>query len=72
MPDLEDDDEWEVEEVKDETLIKRKTSYLVKWKDWPAEYNTWVPEEDMGNAQRAIRAFRKAREAKIKRAKETL
>ena len=69
MPELEDDDEWEIEEVKDELQKKGKTSYLVKWKDWPTEYNTWEPEENMANAQEAIRAFRKARQAK--RAKKT-
>ena len=30
MPELEDDDEWEVEEVKDEHQEKGGTSYLVK------------------------------------------
>ena len=30
MPELEDDDEWEIEEVKDELQKKGKTSYLVK------------------------------------------
>ena len=63
MPELEDDDEWEIEE-KDELQKKGKTSYLVKWKDWPTEYNTWEPEENMANAQEAIRAFRKARQAR--------
>ena len=53
MPELEDDDEWEIEE-KDELQKKGKTSYLVKWKDWPTEYNTWEPEENMANAQEAI------------------
>jgi hypothetical protein len=32
MPDLEDDKEWEVKEVKDKLQQKEKTSYLVKWK----------------------------------------
>jgi chromodomain protein Y len=64
MPDLEDDDEWEVEEIKDEIQKKGKTSYLVKWKGWPTEYNTWEPEEGMNNAQGAIRAFKRAKEAK--------
>jgi hypothetical protein len=30
MPELEDDDEWEIEEVKDELQKKGRTSYLVK------------------------------------------
>ena len=31
MPDLEDDNEWEIEEVKDKAIIKGTTYYLVKW-----------------------------------------
>ena len=30
MPDLENDDEWEVEEVKDEAVMKGQKHYLVK------------------------------------------
>lgn len=60
MPDLEDDpDEWEVEEVRGIRKKEGDTFYLVKWTGWPAEYNQWVAEEDMGNAQRAIASFRK-------------
>jgi hypothetical protein len=59
MPDLEDDDEWEIEEVKDKATIKGTTHYLVKWEGWPTEYNQWIPEEDMGNAQDAIRRHEK-------------
>ena len=50
--------------MKDELQKKGKTSYLVKWKDWPTEYNTWEPEENMANAQEAIQAFKRARQAK--------
>ena len=31
LPDLEEDQEWDVEEVKDKTTINKKTHYLVKW-----------------------------------------
>ena len=64
MPDLEDDDEWEVEEVKDHAVIKGQDHYLVKWVGWPTEYNLWVPETDMENAKEAIQRYRKARKAK--------
>ena len=30
MPDLDDDDKWEVEEVKDEAVMKGQKYYLVK------------------------------------------
>jgi hypothetical protein len=59
MPDLEDDQEWEIEEVKDKTETKGETYYLVKWEGWPTEYNLWIPERDMGNAKEAIQKFEK-------------
>lgn len=61
MPDLEDEDEYEVEEVRDEKEIQDETCFLVKWKGWPAEYNQWIPQEDMTNATEAIAAYRKQR-----------
>lgn len=57
LPDLEDDNEWEIEEVKDKAMIRGTTHYLVKWEGWPTEYNQWIPEKDMGNAQSAIRRY---------------
>ncbi|GFG20831.1 RNA-directed DNA polymerase (Reverse transcriptase) [Aspergillus udagawae] len=59
MPELEDDDEWEVEEVKDNRIIRNEQYYLVKWKDWPSEYNQWVHTDDMTNAQEAIQKYKK-------------
>lgn len=57
MPELEDEDEYEVEEVRDEKLIEGETHFLVKWKGWPSEYNQWVPQEDMENATEAIQSY---------------
>jgi hypothetical protein len=31
LPDLEDEEEFEIEEVKDKAVIQGKTHYLVKW-----------------------------------------
>jgi hypothetical protein len=59
LPDLDDDGEFEVEEVKDKSVIKGQVHYLVKWEGWPTEYNQWIPEEDMENAKGAIRQFEK-------------
>jgi hypothetical protein len=39
MLDLEDDDKWEIEEIKDKATIKGSIHYLVKWEGWLIEYN---------------------------------
>jgi transposase InsO family protein len=59
MPELEDDDEWEVEEVRDEKKFQNELHYLVKWKGWPSEYNQWIPISDMEHAKAAITKFQK-------------
>ena len=59
LPDLDDNDEFEVEEVKDKSVIKGQVYCLVKWEGWPTEYNQQAPEEDMENAKGAIRQFEK-------------
>jgi hypothetical protein len=41
------EDRYEVETVLSKRKYRQKIRYLVKWKGWPAEYNEWVPEEDM-------------------------
>ena len=64
MPDLEDDDEWEIEEIRDKATIKGTTHYLVKWEGWLTEYNQWIPEDDMGNAQKAIQRYEKDKKKK--------
>ena len=50
IPDLKDEDEWEIKEVKDKGVIKNQVHYLVKWEGWPTKYNQWILEQDMGNA----------------------
>lgn len=61
MPSLEDEDEeWEIEEIRDEEVFEDEAYFLVKWKGWPSEFNQWIAEPDMGNAQTAIRKFRAA------------
>jgi hypothetical protein len=65
MPDLEnDDEEWEIEEIKDKAILNKQLHYLIKWTGWPAEYNQWIPEENMANAKDAIRRFEKASKTK--------
>jgi hypothetical protein len=64
VPLADDDQEWEIEEVKDEEIFDDETHFLVKWKDWPSEYNQWIPESGMENAQKSIQDYRKRRRHK--------
>ena len=62
MPELEDDpDEYEVEEVRNKEVVRGQVRYLVKWTGWPSEYNQWVDEADMANAQGKIRSFERTK-----------
>lgn len=54
---VEGDLEYEVDEVVDARRFRRKFQYLVRWKGYSREHDTWVNAEDMGNAQAKIRAF---------------
>ena len=39
LPPLEDEDNWEIEEVKEKKKIEGEDYFLLKWKGWPSEYN---------------------------------
>ena len=60
------DEEYEVEKVLDKRVEKGGyTEYLVKWKNYSdPEENTWEPVNNLGDAEKAIKAFEKDLEAK--------
>ncbi len=66
LPDLENDQEiWEVEDIKAHIdLANNRRKYLVKWKDWPAEYNTWEPDEHLKGAKTVLNRYLKKRKIK--------
>ncbi|KAJ7095476.1 hypothetical protein C8R43DRAFT_1049382 [Mycena crocata] len=64
-----DEEEYEIEAILDAKkgqFEKNKLGYFVKWKGYSDEHNSWVTEEDAGNATDLISAFwaeRKKKEA---------
>ena len=59
-PELIDDDKmWEVEEIVDKVRDKQGVWYKVKWTGWGEEYNQWLPDEELKNAQELTQAFNK-------------
>jgi len=60
--------EYEVEEILDRQERRGKTKYLVKWKGYTAEENTWEGLENLKNAMEKIEEFEKGRfEEEIRR-----
>jgi hypothetical protein len=41
------EEEWEVEEILDSKMMNRKLRYLVKWKDFGIEHNSWEPWDNL-------------------------
>jgi len=53
--------EYEVEKILDRQERKGKTKYLVKWKGYTAEENTWEGIENLKNAMEKVEEFKKER-----------
>ena len=41
------EEEWVVEEILDSKVINRKLRYLIKWKDFGIEHNSWEPWDNV-------------------------
>jgi hypothetical protein len=59
-----DQEEYEVEEILDQKLRKGEKRYLVKWKGWSDDYNQWVLEQDMENAPELRRRYERSHPAR--------
>lgn len=54
---INDEEEWEVEEVLGRKTRKGEIFYKVKWVGYPEDYNQWLPEENMGNSKALTRQY---------------
>ena len=50
------DSEFEVESIRDRRVYRRKVQYLVKWRGYESNDNTWEPEEHLTDCK-ALDAF---------------
>ena len=51
--------EYEVEEILDSKLVRGKLQYLVKWKGYTDEHNSWEPETNVKHSKKLLTEFHK-------------
>jgi len=54
---IEGEEEWEVERILNKRQVWGKDKYLVRWKGFTAESNTWEGRENLKNTKEAIKEF---------------
>jgi len=56
---IEGEEKWEVERILNKQWIRGKDKYLVQWKGFMAELDTWKRIENLENAKEAVKKFEK-------------
>ena len=56
---IEEEEEWEVERILNKRRVRGKDKYLVRWKGFTAESDTWEGRENLKNAKEVIEEFEK-------------
>jgi len=50
-------EEWEVEKVLNKKKMRRVEKYLVRWKEFTVERDTWERRENLKNVEELIEEF---------------
>jgi hypothetical protein len=60
LPDIiEEEEEYEIEEICGQRRKRRGTQYLVHWKGYGNENDTWLPRSSLGNAEELLSKYLK-------------
>ena len=60
-------EKWEVEKILNKRKVREVMKYLVWWKRFTAENNTWEKEKDLENARKLVNKFEGRMGAEIRR-----
>jgi len=60
-------EEWEVEKILNKKKMRGVEKYLVQWKGFTAEHDTWERKEDLGNVEEALEEFKGRMSAEVRR-----
>jgi len=64
---VEGTEEWEIERILNKKKIRGVKKYLVQWKGFTAEGNTWERKENLKNAGEVLEEFEGRMNAEIRR-----
>ena len=67
LVEVEGDEEWEVEKILNKKKIRGVEKYLVQWKGFTAERDTWERIENLKNAKEAIKKFEGKMSVEVRR-----
>ena len=56
---IEGEEEFEVEKILNKRTIRGKEKFLVRWKDYMAEEDTWESRENLENAKELVEEFKR-------------
>jgi hypothetical protein len=57
---IEGEEQYEVEEVLNSRIWRNQLQYLVKWKGYTSEHNTWEPESHLKGCQELVQTFHRS------------
>jgi len=60
-------EEWEVEKILNKRKIRGVEKYLVRWKEFTAEGDTWERKKDLKNAGEALEEFKGRINAEVRK-----
>jgi len=53
------EEEFEVEKILDKRIVRGKEKFLVQWKGYIAEGDTWESRENLKNAKELVKEFKR-------------
>ncbi|KAL1637655.1 hypothetical protein SLS58_009185 [Diplodia intermedia] len=56
-PEVEDEEEYEIESIISDQLFGNTWYYLVKWANWPPDEHSWFTEEELDGAREVLDAY---------------
>jgi len=54
---VEEVEKWEVERILNKQKVREVVKYLVQWKGFMAEHNSWEKKEDLENTKELVAEF---------------